>query len=296
MGGLNYHGDNWSLTNAPEAAHYGRSPTVLNPDGSINHYGAYSGADAAREDAWKHMGDNDANNSALQSGADYANQQFQHNRGAQAHENAGLAQNEVNARYGHQGNAMGMALGQAQGMNPSQGAYQLQRGLNQGIAQQNAAAAGARGSAALATSGADRNANVANAQQQAWTSGRALAANDMAQGRAMYNGMANQQRQQDQDRLGLANQMSNYNDQANDKYKLGMGQAGVGLAGSAMGGNQNDLGYYQAGMNPINLQDEAMQQRQGWLAGQENFKVGTNQQADNTNSGGGTNGRWVGII
>jgi hypothetical protein len=200
----------------------------------------------------------------------WAQNQAQADRGPQAIENQTLADREAASRYGDQAGAMQLTREAAMGMAPSQAAYQLQAGLDRGLAQQSAVAGGARGSAGIAMAGSQAGAAGANMSQQAYTEAGRLAAQESADARALYGNLATQQRGQDQNRLGMGNQMSQYNASQNDQYRLGMGS----LSQQA---NQNSLGWYNAAQNPYTQQanlDMAKQQ-----LGAQSYDAAENRRA-----------------
>lgn len=250
---------------APGVANYGRTA---------------GGANDARDDAWSHMGDNQVQRNGLAGGMNYANFQSGASRAPGANEDRVLANDELNSRNGYQNSAIGMAGSLARGQTPSEGAYQLQNGLNQGLAQQKSVAGSARGGAALATAGQDASANSATMQQNAYTQGQALRASDMATGRGIYGSLTGQQRGQDQQRIDQANAMNQFNAGAADKYALGMGQAAVGLGQAANGADQVNQNYYGMGMSPIQDQDQANQQGQEWRKNVQNEVMANNVQDD----------------
>jgi hypothetical protein len=86
-------------------------------------------------------------------------------------------------------------------------------------------------------------------QNQAFTEGGRLRAQEMADYTNMYGNLSTQQRQQDQNRLQMGNQMSQFNASQNDNYKLGM-------AGAANQYGQTGLGWYNASQNPYNQQGQ----------------------------------------
>ena len=243
-----------------------------------------NGANDARDAWWNQEGNNDAQQGAIRGGMDYANGQsaLGQSRGPTATEDPTLAANEASGAGGNQAAAIGLAGTLARGQQPSAAAYQLQNGLNQASAQQSAFAHGARGSASLATAGTDAAANTANLQQNAYAQGGILKSRDMATGRGMLGSMLGQQRDQDNSRIGMANDMGQYNANANDQYSLGMGQAAVGLGGVANGQDQQDFQYDQGGLQSVDAQSEADQQHQRWLADAQKQKVAANQQDSNS--------------
>ncbi len=220
------------------------------------------GAIKARDEWWKSMGNNDAQQEQMSGGMGFANGQAQTDRPDQAVENLKLANNEASGAGGNQQAALGLAGTLARGQQPSQAAYQLQSGLNQATAQQTAIGRSARGSAAIATAGADAAANRANLQQNAYTQGGMLKSQDMAQGRGMLASQLGTVRDQDNQRIGQANTISQYNGQANDAYKLGMGNAAVGFGDVANQQGGQDQQLYHQGMQPVIAQDSANQQHQ----------------------------------
>ncbi len=237
----------------PLAAQYGRTA---------------GGAVAAGQEWWNRKADNDEQQAIVSGATNYANGQTGE-RDAQALEDQGLSNQEASGANGHQQGAIGLAGTLARGQQPSQAAMQLQRGLQSASAQQQSLGRSARGGAALATAGANQQANTANLQQNAFTQGGMLRARDMATGRGMLGTALAQQQEQDQNRLGQANQLGQFNADENDRYRLGMGQAAVGLGGVGNSQDQTDLAWHQGGMTSIDAQSEADQQRQKWIADAE---------------------------
>ena len=247
--------------NTPPAANYGRTP---------------GGFARARDEWWSQQGQNDEAQDATTQGATWAQQQSQAQRGPQATENAALANREASGAGGHQAGAADLARRMAMGQSPSEAAYQLQRGLDLSSSMQGALGRSARGAGALATASANQQANTANLQQNAFSQGQALRAQEMATGRGLYGSLLGKQREQDAARLGMGNEMAQANAQYNDRYGVGMGNAAIALG---QVGNQQaaqDFGYYQQGMNPVNAQTEAWQQYKAWLANAQKQKQAAN--------------------
>lgn len=128
-----------------------------------------------------------------------------------AQENPYLSGNEAYSRGYDQAGGLQLDREAAMGMAPSQAAYLMQQGLNQGIANQYATMGGARGNAGIALAQGNAGANIANMQNQAYTAAGAQRASEMANARTAYNNDAQAMRQQDQNRLQMSNQMSQYN-------------------------------------------------------------------------------------
>lgn len=229
-------------------------------------YGRQIQPNQLRDEAWAHQADNDKQQQQSQSNSGYAQGAAQNGTGFQGGaESQGLANNEANTRNGYQNSAMGMARSLANGNMPSQGAYQLQEGLNQAQQQQRSIAAGARGSAAIANSGADSLATSSNLQQNAYTQGGILKAQDMATGRGLYGSLSSQQADQDQQRLGQGNAMSQFNAQQKDKYTTGMAGMATGYGQLNNAQEQQDQGWNDIGMHPVDAQAQMDQEHQRWL-------------------------------
>ncbi len=251
-----------TVINTADAAQYGRNP---------------NGANAARNEWWDQMGNNDADQSAVSGAMGYANGQAGKNYQG-ANENVGLANNEASGANGHQAGAIGLAGTLARGQAPSAGAYQLQAGLNQGVAQQKSIAQSARGGAAMSVAGANAQANTAALQGNAYTQGGMLRTKDMAAGRGMLTSLTNEQRGQSNQRVGQANEFNQGQQNLADKNALGMGQAAVGFGNVANAQNGQDLQAYNSGMGVVDAQSEAEQQKRLWLANARKQAVSANTQ------------------
>jgi hypothetical protein len=226
----------------------------------------YQGVEASRDEALKQGTANDAAQGQMQDGQSWLNQQSGAQRGPMATEDPTLAGNFASGANGNQAGALGLAKSLATGAGPSQGAIQLQQGLNQASQQQSAVAAGARGSAALAGASANARANVSNLQQNAYTGAGLLRSQDMAAGRGLYGSMADQQRQQAGARMEQANQMGQANAKRNDDYSMNTGSAAVGLGQVGNRLNGQDLSANNRANEASNMQDDANQDYQIWVA------------------------------
>ncbi len=224
------------------------------------------GGKALSDAGFARMGYNDGEQGIVSGAAGYANDEAAgaSTRGDQAVTDPRLAGNEASGADGHQAGAIELARRMAMGQAPSQGAYQLQAGLNQGSAQQASMATGARGSAALATAGANAGANTSNLQQNAFTQGGMLRSRDMAAGRGMLASGLGQKAGQDLNQLNSRNEMNAYNQDLNMKYGLDMGNAAVGLGGIENLQGQEDHANFDRGTRPGYAQDDAMQQANAW--------------------------------
>lgn len=177
----------------------------------------------------------------------YYNNLAQQNRGAQAWENQDLSDQEAQARGYDQQGALQLMREAALGNAPSAAQMQMQQGLNSALASQQAISGGARGAGGIAMAGANAAAQAGNLQQNAFTQGAQLRAQEMAEARGAYGSLASQIRAQDQARLQQASGMSQFNANLNDQYRLGMGQLGNAY------GNQQQ-GWYGAAMHPYDQQ------------------------------------------
>ncbi len=164
---------------------------------------------------------------ASQGNANWAQGQAQgaHSRGPQAIENQELSNREAFTAGYDQDGSIQLAREAAMGQSPSEAAFLMQRGLDQGVAAQQSAAGSARGAAGIAMAQGNAGGNIANLQQQAFTQAGAMRAKEMGDARGLYNQAANAQRGQDQNRLQLGNQQSQFNAQQNDTYALGQANA-----------------------------------------------------------------------
>jgi hypothetical protein len=167
----------------------------------------------------------------------WASQQARKNM-PQAFENQQLSDNEATSRGYHQEGALNLALQGALGQQPSEAAYQLQSGLDKSLAQQQAMAGSARGQGALANAWGGMGANQAALQNQAFTEAGRLRAQEIAGYSNLYGNLAGQQRQQDQSRLNMGNEMSQFNAANNTSRQLGFLNASNAHRASG-------VGYYQ---------------------------------------------------
>lgn len=273
--------------NGPGGPKFDDSPAW---SGTPAQYGGQYGADAIADMGFNRMGTAESGQAFARKEAGYAAGQMQGKRGPQAFENQDLADRESMGRYGDQNGALQLSREAAMGMAPSAAAYQMQAGLDRGLASQQAMQGSARGAAGIALAGGNAAANTANLQNQAFTQAGELRANEMAQGRSQYGGLAGQQRDQDLQRLGQGSQMSQYNAGLNDQYKMGMGQLGVGYAGAANQYGQQAQGWMDRGthaydqqmqgdMNNENNSASAYNQHQSLLAAQAQAKADAKQAA-----------------
>lgn len=167
----------------------------------------------------------------------------------QAQESQWLSDQEAGARAGDQSGSMQLLRQRAMGLGPSQAAYQLQAGLDKGLAHQSAIAGSARGLGALTQAQGNAGAAGANMQQQAFTEAGRLRAQEMANAQNMYNQASNTQRAQDQARLGQGSQMSQFNAGQRQNYGVQAGQLGLGYHRAGQQDFQNEAGLWNQQAN-----------------------------------------------
>jgi hypothetical protein len=205
-------------------------------------------------------------------GTGFYNQAMDPTGAAQAKEDFfGGYQEQWGAGRTGQEEALGMMRSAALGQAPSVAQNQLQAGFNQAAAQQAALAGGARGSAALANAQANAAANVANLQQGTNQQAAMLRAQEMAEARGAFGGMAGQLRGYDQARLNMGNQMAMANAAQRNQYALGMGGLSVGMGNLQQGAMGQAIGV-QGKQADINTEQQRMeaaayQARQDRMAG-----------------------------
>lgn len=244
-------------------------------------WGGEGGADRMTNIGLQGMGGSQRN-------ADYAYNQAYFDRGPQAQENQTLSDREASSRYGDQSGAIQLAREAAMGQAPSEAAYAMQAGLNQSNAMQTAMAGGARGAAGIATAQGNAAGNVANSNQIAFNEAGRLRAQEMANARGLYGGLSGQQREQDLNRLGQGNQMSQFNAGLNDQYRMGM----LGASNQA---GQVGQGWYGQAQNPYNQQGQMDAQQQQLQAqewgNRQSLAAGISSQ--NADSAAGMRDRWT---
>lgn len=243
--------------------------------------GKPGGAAAARDEGLARVGNNDAEQAAVQGGANYANGQAANGRPG-ADQDATAAANQTSGANGNQAGAIELARRQAMGVTPGAGVMSLQRNLQAGSQQQAAVAAGARGSAAIATGQQNAAANTSNMQQNAFSGAGMMRSQDMAAGRGLYGTLTGQARAQDQSALGEANQFGQANAKAADDYQLGMGKAAVGFGQVGNAQNNEDFINSRNSFDATYAQDDANQDAATWDAAKRKQAVADNQKDAST--------------
>lgn len=239
--------------------------------------GKAGGAAEARDEGLDRVGYNDAEQKAVQGGANYANGQAANGRPG-ADQDAAAVANQASGANGNQAGAIELARRQAMGVTPGAGVMSLQRNLQAGSQQQSALAAGARGSAAIATGQQNAAANTSNMQQNAFSGAGMMRSQDMAAGRGLYGSLTGQARAQDQSALGEANQFGQAKAKAADDYQLGMGKAAVGLGQVGNAQNNQDFINSRNAFDATYADDDAKQDGQTWVSAKRKQAVAANQE------------------
>ncbi len=233
--------------------------------------------DGGVTDALTNMGI--AGTSAAGSNANWWQKYAGTNHGPSVVENQQLSNNESATRGGDEAGALQLQREAAMGYAPSQAAYQMQDGLNQSLAAQQAMQGSARGNAGIAMASANAASNGAALQNQTYNQAAALRAQEMATARGMYGGLAGDVRTRDQSRLGMATDVDKFNatDATNNRLGAGdlgakYGNLGLGYYNGAVGANdaQNriNLGNRSLDVGNANTDADREQQRKIFNAGQ----------------------------
>jgi hypothetical protein len=203
------------------------------------------------------------------------------------YENQELSDREAASRGWDQSGALQLSREAAMGEAPSQAAYQMQHGLDQALASQQAQAGSARGASGIALAQSNAMGNSAALQNQTYNQMAALRAQEMASARGLYGGLAGQMRDQDLQRLNMGNQVSGLNAQLGQdmqKAYLGLTPQFYGLGanyyGNAANAYNSQLGADVAvGTGNTNAANMANQINMG---GQQfNSNLANQQQAQN---------------
>lgn len=259
--------------------------------GSAN-YGGRGGVAMYKELGRQGMSENDDAQVRTQAGLANSLAAAYADRGPMAVENATLAAREATTR-GDQLGALGLNMKAAMGQAPSEARYQTELGMNQALANYASGAGAARGGAAMA------GAQLAGGQQAGITAGEVGTQGGMARGEeiakelAQYGTLAGQVRGQDLTRLGMANQMSQFNADLNDKWKLDQMGLAAGYGGLGVQQGAQDMGWFAESMKPEDIQFQMDQEVAGWEAGARtdraalDFKSAQEAQAANAALAGG---------
>ncbi len=210
----------------------------------------------------------------LGAGADIA----ANSSGSRVNEDPGLSNQFAGGANGNVSGATGLARSMAEGQMPSAAAYQLQAGLNQGLAQQQSIGNSARGGAALATAQSNAQNNSAAMQQNAYSAAGQLRAQEMATGRGLYASLTDQTRGLSNDRLTQANDVTAGNGARADNFNLNMGGAAVGIGQVENRFNGQELNNDIRGHAPSVANDDAEEDYRVYLANKEANRVRDNKE------------------
>ncbi len=252
-----------------EDAHYANLTKFKNP-GAAEYGGGPGMGDMYRDIALNDRKNNDALQSATSGAMNYGLGQMTGNRGPMAMENGRLTGREAQSR-GQQQDALNMSMQAAMGGAPSQIQGQTTQAMNGLMGSRASAMGGARGLSALNGAGLGGSAmgNQAGGLAAQGGFGRSQ---EIGTAMGQYGELSGAARGQDLSRLGQNSQMSNFNADLNDKWKLGQGQNAVNAAKVGNSFDLTDQARYGASMQPAEMQFGADQESQGWEAGAETDK------------------------
>jgi hypothetical protein len=167
---------------------------------------------------------------------------------------------------GSQADALAMMREAAMGNVPSVAQLQMKSGMDEGLRNQQALAASARGPAALAMAQYGAGANTAGIQQATNAQAGQLRAQEMAQALGQYGGMGSTMRGMDEGRAVTQAELNARQRAQNDQYQLGMigaqNQANSAALAARMqeqnmlAGSYNQAQALNAGVNQANAVNE----------------------------------------
>lgn len=179
---------------------------------------------------------------------------------------------DANSR-GYQSDALGLMRDAAYGNAPSVAQNQLQQGMNQQIANQSSQLGSARGAQGLAMAQQNSAGALGNTLANTNAAAAQLRAEEMANARGAYGGLATGQRGQDQS----------------------MGQLGIQMGQLGLGHQQLSQGYAGQGYGMVqgqaNLQAEAEKQRQAAYEAAQRNQYQANK--DNLDRSAAREAKWI---
>lgn len=261
-------GEDWSLN---EGSVFGDAMRENNPrlnfmnPGSADYGGAPDMADWYRQNAREHMGDNDAQQAATKTGLMGAYAGMRGQGGAQASENAFLSGREGQSRN-QQMEALGLMNQAASGNAPSVAAYQTKIGQQDALSNYVGAAGGARGLGALAGGQASGSAATGLASGNLGMAGATARGNEIAQELGQYGKTSGQVAGQDLTRLGMSNQMSQFNAGLGNDWRLGNANLAAGYGQLDNQQRGIDQAWFGQSMQPADIQFQMDQEAAQWEA------------------------------
>ncbi len=252
-----------------EGGNVGGSTTYVSP-GAAMYGGGHGGVDAYRDVQLQDSHNNDALQSQAKLAMDYGLGQMRGNRGPMASENGRLAGREAQSR-GQQQDALNMSMKAALGEAPSLAQGQTTQAMNGLMGSRASAMGSANGLSALTGTGLGGSAIGAQSGNIA-TQGGFGRSQEIGQAMGQYGQLAGDARGQDLSRLGQNSQMSNFNADLNDAWRLGQGQNAINAGKLGNSFDLTDQQRYGASMQPAEIQLQADQTMQGLKAGAETDK------------------------
>jgi hypothetical protein len=224
-------------------------PTTFENPGSADVGGSPDAAAWYKRDAQGHMGDNDAQQKSNDLALGNSLHNMMGNRGPQSAEDAALSGRAASTRE-QQLRALALQRDAAQGGAPSAAAFQTTQGMNDVMGGRAGALGGAHGLAGLT------GAQVGSAATAGGVAGNVAAQGGMGRSKeigdalGMYGSNSGAVRQQDIQRLGIADQNSKFNAQNDTSWRLGNANLAAAQGGLSVGQRATDQGWFDQSMQP----------------------------------------------
>lgn len=262
--------------------------TYVNP-GAADYGGSPEAAGFYKDQARQGMASNDAQQAATQRGlaGAYAGM-MNGNRGPQAQENAVLSGRESGTR-GKQLEALGLMGNAAAGGAPSAARYQTNIGMQDALSAYVGGQGGMRGLSGLSGGNTAGGTALGHAGGNIAAAGGQARSNEIIQEIGNYGKTAGQTRGQDLTRLGIGNQMAQFNAGLNNDYQLGQAGLAAGYTNLANQQDGMDQRWMAESMRPDAIQFQMDQEAAGWQAGQsaEQAALALERERDQKNAMGG---------
>jgi hypothetical protein len=248
--------------------------TTYNDPGSAEYGGMGRGVDFWRQQALDRMGSNDGLQQQNLDGLNASYAAMTGNRGPMAVENSDLA-NRESATRDRQLGALNQQRLAAMGQAPSAAEFQTRGQMNQNMSERASSLGGARGLAGLGGAQLAASSGLANSMgNTSWQGGQARSA-EIQDAMSSYGGLSNGVRGQDLGRLKQGNEMSQFNAELNDSWKLGNANLAAQQAGQGLRLSGQDQQWFGQAMAPADKQFQYDQESQAWKAGANADKADT---------------------
>lgn len=234
---------------APDAPDYGGTP---------------GGASEWHDYLAGRMGDNSRQQSLAREGADWAQQEFQNNRGDQASEDPTQVA-RFNESLGQQQGALGLMGTAARGGAPSAAEFGTGQQMNDIMAQRSGAMGTSRGLSAL--TGSQSGALMGQASSAAAGAGGMARSQEILSAMGQYGGLAGTVRGENITRMGQDDAMSQFNSGLNNQHRIDMGNAALGYGNLQNSQAQTNQGWDKLSQHPWDEQAIADMQQGDAAAG-----------------------------